>query len=110
MTRQTRDLLYGSVDMLVLRTLAWEPMHGYAIAKWIEEQTGGVLVIEDAALYKALHRLERQEFIEGGWGTTEGNRRAKFYKLTPAGRRALRAETAVWKEFSTAMQRILEPT
>ena len=109
MTRETRDLLYGSVDVLILRTLAWEPMHGYAIASWIEQQTEGVLSVEDAALYKALHRLERQELIEGDWGTTTGNRRARFYKLTAQGRRALRAETAAWREFSTAMHRILDP-
>jgi transcriptional regulator len=109
MKRETRDLLYGSVDVLILRTLAGEPMHGYAIASWIEQQTGGVLTIEDAALYKALHRLERQALIEGDWGITTGNRRAKFYALTPNGKKALRAESAAWREFATAMHRILEP-
>jgi PadR family transcriptional regulator, regulatory protein PadR len=110
MTRQSRDMLYGSVDMLILRTLTWKPMHGYQIATWIEENTDGVLVVEDAALYKALHRLEQQEFIAGEWGVTEGNRRAKFYELTPAGKRALRAEWTAWKAYANAMHQLLEPT
>jgi PadR family transcriptional regulator, regulatory protein PadR len=108
-TRDSRDLLYGSVDMLVLRTLSWDAMHGYAIASWIEQQTDGVLVIEDAALYKALHRLERQELVAGEWGTTTGNRRARFYRLTALGRKTLRQETAAWRTFAAAVQKMLEP-
>ena len=108
-TRNSRDLLYGSVDMLVLRTLTWDAMHGYAIASWIERQTKGVLTIEDAALYKALHRLERQELVAGEWGTTAENRRAKFYRITTAGRRALRAETAAWRSYADAVQKMLDP-
>ena len=109
MTRDSRDLLYGSVDMLVLRALAWDAMHGYAIASWIDQRTDGVLTVEDAALYKALHRLERQELVAGEWGVTDGNRRAKFYHLTAAGRRALRAETAAWRAYAAAVHRLLEP-
>ena len=109
MTRDSRDLLYGSVDMLVLRALAWEPMHGYGIASWVDQRTDGVLTIEDAALYKALHRLERQGCVDGEWGVTDGNRRAKFYRLTAAGRRALREETVAWRAYADAVQRILEP-
>ena len=91
MARDPLDLLYGSLDMLILRALTWESMHGYAISSWIRQRTEGVLEIVDAALYKSLHRLERQGFVEGDWGVTEGNRRAKFYRLTAAGRRCCSA-------------------
>jgi PadR family transcriptional regulator, regulatory protein PadR len=88
MARDPMDLLYGSLDMLILRALAWESMHGYGISNFIRERTAGVIEIVDAALYKCLHRLERQLLIEGEWGAPHGTRPAKFYKLTPAGRRA----------------------
>lgn len=110
MARDPHDLLYGSLDLLILRTLAWEAMHGYGISSFIRQRTAGVLEIVDAALYKCLHRLERQGFIEGEWGITDENRRAKFYKLTPAGRAALRAETNVWKQYVDAVHKVLEPT
>ena len=110
MPRDPLDLLYGSLDMLILRALAWEPMHGYGISGWIRTRTSGVLEIVDAALYKCLHRLERQELVEGEWGATEGNRRAKFYKLTTAGRRALREETSAWEQYVAAVHKVLEPT
>ena len=109
MARDPRDLLYGSLDMLILRALAWEPMHGYAISNFIRERTAGVLEIVDAALYKSLHRLERQELITGEWGVTDENRRAKFYTITPAGRAALRAETNVWRKYVAAVDKVLEP-
>jgi PadR family transcriptional regulator PadR len=109
MARDPLDLLYGSLDLLILRALAWEPMHGYAISSFIRQRTAGVLEIVDAALYKSLHRLERQSFIEGEWGTTDENRRAKFYKLTPAGRRALRDETTAWKQYVVAVTKVLAP-
>jgi PadR family transcriptional regulator PadR len=107
--RDPLDLLYGSLDMLILRALTWEPMHGYAISGWIRQRTGGVLEIVDAALYKSLHRLERQGLVEGDWGVTEANRRAKFYRLTTAGRRALREETSAWHRYVAAVHKILEP-
>jgi transcriptional regulator len=107
--RDPLDLLYGSLDLLILRTIAWEPMHGYAISSFIRQRTAGVLEIVDAALYKSLHRLERQGFIEGEWGATDENRRAKFYKLTAAGRAALRAETSAWKQYVDAVHKVLEP-
>ena len=109
MARDPLDLLYGSLDLLILRAIAWEPMHGYGISSFIRQRTAGVLEIVDAALYKSLHRLERQGFIEGEWGVTDENRRAKFYKLTPAGRAALRAETSAWKQYVEAVHKVLEP-
>jgi transcriptional regulator len=109
MTRDPLDLLYGSLDMLILRALAWESMHGYAISNFIRLRTDDVLQIVDAALYKSLHRLERQELIDGEWGLTEGNRRAKFYRLTPAGRQALRAETSAWKRYAAAVDKVMAP-
>ena len=109
MPRDPLDLLYGSLDLLVLRTLAWGPMHGYAISNWIRQRTDGVLEIVDAALYKSLHRLERQRLVEGEWGVTDGNRRAKFYRLTADGRRALREETGAWRQYVAAVHKVLEP-
>ena len=109
MARDPMDLLYGSLDMLILRALAWEPMHGYGISNFIRERTTGVLEIVDAALYKSLHRLERQLLVAGEWGATEGNRPAKFYKLTTAGRKALRQETAAWEQYVAAVTRVLAP-
>ena len=109
MTREPLDLLYGSLDLLVLRTLAWGPMHGYGISDWIRERTGGVFTIVDAALYKSLHRLERQRLIAGEWGVTDANRRAKFYRLTAEGRRALREETTVWERYVAAVHQVLAP-
>ena len=109
MARDPNDLLYGSLDLLILRTLAWEPMHGYGVSSMIRQRTAGVLEIVDAALYKCLHRLERQHLIEGEWGITDENRRARFYTLTPAGRAALRVELSVWKRYVDAVQKALEP-
>ena len=103
------DLLQGTVDILVLQTLAWGPMHGYAVASWIRQRTDGVLELEDAPLYKALHRLERHGYVEAEWGLSENNRRARFYQLTPAGRRQLRAEAATWRRYAEAVFKVLEP-
>ena len=102
-------LLQGTVDVLILRTLAWAPMHGYGISRWIGERSDGALAVEDAALYQALHRLERQRLVESAWGLSENNRRAKFYQLTTAGRQRLREETATWRRYATAVELILEP-
>jgi transcriptional regulator len=106
--RDPIDLLHGTLDVLVLKTLSWEPMHGYGISRWIEERTRGVLEIEDAALYKALHRLERAGAVEAEWGLSENNRKAKFYKLTPRGRQELRAEANTWRQYATAIFSVLE--
>ena len=91
----TLDLLQGTLDLLVLKTLSWGPAHGYAVARWIQQLTGDVLQVGEGSLYPALHRLEERGWIESEWRRSENNRRAKFYRLTPAGRRQLTAETAV---------------
>jgi PadR family transcriptional regulator PadR len=102
------DLLQGTVDVLVLRTLGWGRMHGYSVASWIRERTDGVLELEDAPLYKALHRLERQGFVRAEWGLSENNRRARFYELTPAGRKQLRADVATWRRYAEAVFKVLD--
>jgi PadR family transcriptional regulator PadR len=109
MARTALDLLQGTVDVLILRTLSWTPMHGYGVSRWIRERTEGVLGIEDAALYQALHRLERNGWIEAEWGLSENNRRAKFYQLTAEGRRQLRQEAATWRRYAEAVFKVLEP-
>ena len=108
MAKDPLDLLYGSLDLLVLRTLAWEAMHGYGISTWIRQRTEGVLDLEDAALYKALHRLERMEAITSEWGVSDNNRRAKYYRLTSRGRAELRAETDTWRRYAAAIVSVLE--
>ena len=110
MHRAPPEFLQGTVDILILRTLAWSPMHGYAISRWVAERSGGALAIDGAALYQALHRLERQKLVETEWGTSENNRRAKFYSLTPVGRTRLRADTAAWRSYATAVSSVLAPT
>ena len=107
MPRAPTDLLYGTLDVLVLKTLAWQPMHGYAITKWIEQRTAGALLLDDAALYKALHRLERRGAVESEWGLSERNRRAKYYQLTPEGRRLLKAEARAWHAYAAAVVQVL---
>jgi len=101
------DILQGTLDVMVLKTLSWGPRHGYAIARWIRETTDDVLQIEEGALYPALHRLERRGWVEAEWGLSENNRRARYYQLTTAGRRQLRAEAADWARYSTAVSRVL---
>ena len=109
MATQPMDLLQGTLDVLVLRTLAWGAMHGYAVSRWIHQRTDGVLEIEDAPLYKALHRLERAGFVAAEWGLSENNRRARYYSLTAAGRRQLRAEESAWRRYAEAVFKVLEP-
>ena len=109
MATRPMDLLQGTVDVLVLRTLTWGPMHGYAVSRWIHQRTDGVLEIEDAPLYKALHRLEKGGLVAAEWGVSENNRRARYYELTPAGRRHLRAEESAWRRYAEAVFKVLEP-
>ncbi len=109
MTKSSVDLLQGTVDVLILRTLAWQPMHGYSVSRFIRERTNGVLTVESAALYQALHRLERKKWIRAQWGLSENNRRAKFYNLTTEGRRQLRSETASLRAYVDALYRVLDP-
>ena len=103
------DLLQGTLDVLVLRSLGGGAMHGYAVSRFIHQRTDGVLEIEDAPLYKALHRLERAGFVSAEWGLSENNRRARYYSLTSAGRRQLRAEEAAWRRYAEAVFKVLEP-
>jgi len=107
--REPLDLLQGTLDVLVLRTLSWDTMHGYAISRWIRERTHGVLEIEDAPLYKALHRLERDGCVSASWGLSENNRRARYYALTARGRQRLKSEETAWRTYADAVFRVLAP-
>jgi len=108
MATRTLDLLQGTVDVLILKTLSWEPMHGYSIAKFIEQRSDGVLGVADAALYQALHRLERRGWIASEWGLSENNRKAKFYRLTSVGRQQLRSEVTEMRRYVSALFKVLE--
>jgi transcriptional regulator len=101
------DLLQGTLDLLVLKTLSWGAAHGYAIARWIERLTGEVLTVGEGSLYPSLHRLEERGWIESEWQLSEHNRRAKFYTLTAKGRSQLRVETATWSRFVDAVGKVL---
>ena len=102
------DLLQGTLDVLILKTLSWESMHGYAVSRWIRDRTKGALEIEDAPLYKALHRLESAGWVAAEWGLSENNRRARFYRLTPGGRQQLKREEAAWRRYAAAVFSVLE--
>jgi transcriptional regulator len=108
MTASPLPLLQGTLDLLVLQTLVAGAAHGYGIATLVHERTGGDLAIEDAALYQALHRLERKGLLEAEWGPSENNRRARYYALTPAGRARLRQETASWRRYTRAVEAVLQ--
>jgi transcriptional regulator len=103
------ELLQGTLDVLVLRALAMGRMHGYAISRWIHQRTDGVLVIEDAPLYKALHRLDAAGLVAAEWGLSENNRRARYYVLTAPGRKRLRAEESTWQRYAKAVSQVLDP-
>jgi PadR family transcriptional regulator len=100
-------LVRGTLDLLVLGSLASGPLHGFGIATRVHERTSGHLAIEDAALYQALHRLDRQGLVDAEWRPSENNRRARYYTLTPDGRRRLREETAIWRRYARAMEAVL---
>jgi PadR family transcriptional regulator len=106
-TRDAMELLQGTLDVLVLRALERGPAHGYAVSRWVRERTSGKLHIEDAPLYKALHRLEHARAIAAEWGVSENNRRARYYRLTATGRRRLRAEMRAWHEYASAVSSVL---
>ena len=108
MNRAKSDLLQGTLDMLILKTLALEPAHGWGIAQRIQQVSRDVLQVNQGSLYPALYRLEHQGWIASEWGTSENNRKAKFYRLTQEGRRQLDAETENWERVSAAIDRILE--
>jgi transcriptional regulator len=101
------ELLQGTLDMLVLRTLLFGPLHGYGIAKAIQQTSDDILQIEHGSLYPALHRLELRGWIASKWETNERNRRAKYYRLTPAGRKQLTAEQSKWNQFAKAIARVM---
>ena len=108
MGKQKSDLLQGTLDMLILKTLALEPMHGWGISQRIQQISNGVLNINQGSLYPALYRLEQQGWITSEWGSSENNRQAKFYELTRTGRKQLTEETENWERLSTAIGQILE--
>lgn len=104
---QSLPLLKGTLDLLTLKALSWGPMHGYGIATWLEQRSGGELGVDDSALYQALHRLEERRLVEAEWGVTENNRRARYYRLTPAGEKHLRAEADTWFRYTRTVTAIL---
>ena len=101
------DVLQGTLDLLILKTLALQPMHGWGIAQRIQQLSREVLQVQQGSLYPALHRLEQKGWIESSWGTSENNRRAKYYALTPVGQKQLASETESWKRFAGAVELIL---
>ena len=109
MPRESLGLVQGTVDVLILKTLTWAPMHGYAVAQWIKQRTDGALAVEDAALYQALHRLERKGWVESEWGVSDTNRKAKFYHITRDGRKQLQADVAELRRYVEALFKILQP-
>ena len=108
MGKSKSDLLQGTLDMLILKTLALEPMHGWGISVRIQQVSQGVLCINQGSLYPALHRLEQQGWINAEWGSSENNRQAKFYSLTRTGRKQLSEETENWERMSSAIEQILQ--
>ena len=110
MAQPTNELLHGTLETLILKSIVRGPRHGYAIARWLEDTTGDVLQIEDGSLYPALYRLEQRQLIEAEWGTSELGRKAKFYRITRLGRRRLAASTALWSRFSSAVSKVLLPS
>ena len=97
----------GTLDVLVLKALAWGPMHGFEVTAWLEERSQGALLLDDSALYQALYRLEGRGLLAAAWGVTENNRRARYYRITPAGRAHLRAETAQWVRYADTVTGVL---
>ena len=108
-TTDSGELLQGTLDMLILKTLIRGPMHGYAVAEFIQQTSEDVLRVEEGALYPALHRLELRGLLAAEWGISENNRRAKYYRITSAGRRQLASEAGRWRRLSAAIERIMEP-
>jgi transcriptional regulator len=108
MSQDKSELLQGTLDLLVLKVLASRPLHGYGIAQWIQQRSEDILMVEEGSLYPALYRMEEKGWIESEWGTTENNRRAKFYHLTRAGRRQLHQATAGWERVSRGIALVLQ--
>jgi PadR family transcriptional regulator PadR len=102
------DLYTGSLDLLILKAVSWGPLHGYAIGRWIRQTTEEALAVQEGALYPALHRLERQGFLEEEWGLTDTNREAKFYQLSRTGRKQLQNELVRWRRYARVMAAALD--
>lgn len=109
MAHRQNELLHGTLETLILKTVARERSHGYAIARWLEDSTDDVLRVEDGSLYPALYRMEQRGWVEAEWGISDGGRKAKFYRITPVGRKRLAASTQEWARFAGAVSRVLLP-
>ena len=105
--KPSMDLLRGTVDVLILKSLSWKPLHGYQVSTWIGRATEDELRLEEGTLYPALHRLQHKKLIVAEWGLSENNRRAKYYSLTPKGRDALREQSRTWQRYAAAVSRVL---
>ncbi len=101
------ELVRGTLDVMILKALAWGPKHGYAVTRWVADASGGKLDVVEGALYPALHRLERRDFVTSDWGLSENNRQARFYRITAVGRRALTSEVSAWEEYVALVGRVL---
>ena len=110
MQKSKLELLRGTLDVLILKALMWGPQHGYAVTSFIRQHSGDVLLVEEGTLYPALWRLESKEFLASEWGLSENNRKAKFYRLTPAGKKQLNEERAAWEAYAEAVSRVLNAT
>jgi transcriptional regulator len=104
------ELLQGTLDTLVLKSLTWGPRHGYSVARWIRDTTREELEVEEGALYTALHRMQKRGWLQAEWGLSDTNRKAKYYSLTAAGQRELRRNADNWRRYSRAVSRVLEAT
>jgi transcriptional regulator len=110
MEKASLDVVRGTLDVMILKTLSWGPLHGFAISQIILRQTAGALLVEEGALYPALYRMESKGWLEAEWGVSENNRRAKYYQLTPDGRRRLREEMKTWTHYAEAVGKVLTAT
>ncbi len=108
MTKSQDSLIPGTLNALILKALTWGPMHGYALSKWILQASEDTLRVEEGVLYPALHKLEREKWLRAEWGVNDTGRRAKFYTLTPLGKRTLQAEVARWRRSSQAVSTVLD--
>jgi PadR family transcriptional regulator, regulatory protein PadR len=108
MASSSIDLLQGSLDIIVLKTLSWRPMHGFGVARWIQHTTDDVLQVEEGSLYPSLYRMENKGWVKSEWAITENKRRAKYYHITAAGRRQLATQSETWESFVVAMTKILQ--
>jgi PadR family transcriptional regulator, regulatory protein PadR len=108
--RDDLDLFQGTLDLLILKSLIWGERHGYAVARWIADTTKEDLQVEEGALYTALHRLHKRKWVTADWGVSDNNRKAKFYSLTPLGRKQLRTQVDTWERYARAVSRVIQAT